>query len=161
SEESVRVVLVTNLHRAKVAEESHQENHPPPQNGKQKQRTRKPKQLTQERETERLHAAEHLATLIYSYENSAISDQIRKEIYDAVNGNEDGDSLSEELPKSKRIGWASQFVILSKRTFKNLYSNSMLMLTHYSIAILMACTFLSLIYSYTSALWILVLANQR
>ena len=54
---------------------------------------------------------------------------------------DDEDSLPEELPKSKRIGWLSQFVILSKRTFKNLYRNPMLMLTHYSIAILMACMF--------------------
>lgn len=160
SVQSLRDEFGTTQQWATVAEESHQTPHPPPQNGKQKQRSRKPKQHTQEGETERLHAAEHLATLIYSYENSAISDRIRDQIYDAVNGNEDGDILPEELPKSKRIGWASQFVILSQRTFKNLYRNPMLMLTHYSIAILMACTHLSLIYSDSSALWILVLADQ-
>ena len=86
-----------------------------------------------------IHAREHLAALVYSYQNSDISDQIREEIYDAVNNADDEDSLPEELPKNKRIGWLSQFVILSKRTFKNLYRNPMLMLTHYSIAILMAC----------------------
>jgi hypothetical protein len=94
-----------------------------------------------EGETARLHAAEHLATLVYSYENSQISDQINAEIYDALNGSEDEESLPEERPKNKRIGWLSQFVILSKRTFKNLYRNPMLMLTHYSIAILMARMF--------------------
>lgn len=140
---SLRDEFGTTQQWASVAEESHPAAaSSQPQNGKKK-RARKPRQRTEEGETERLHAAEHLATLIYSYENSGISDQIREEIYDAVSGNEDGDSLPEELPKSKRIGWLSQFVILSKRTFKNLYRNPMLMLTHYSIAILMACASLS------------------
>ena len=99
-----------------------------------------------EGETARLHAAEHLATLVYSYQNSHISDQINAEIYDALNGSEDEESLPEERPKNKRIGWLSQFVILSKRTFKNLYRNPMLMLTHYSIAILMARMFLTVVW---------------
>jgi ABC-type multidrug transport system ATPase subunit len=112
---------------------------PQSQNGSKKRRSRSHRQRqTAEGETERLHAAEHLATLVYSYENSAISDQIREEIYDAVNTDDDNDSLPEELPQSKRIGWLGQFVILSKRTFKNLYRNPMLLLTHYTIAILMA-----------------------
>jgi ABC-type multidrug transport system ATPase subunit len=38
----------------------------------------------------------------------------------------------------RRIGWPAQFVLLSKRTFKNLYRNPMLLLTHYAIAILLA-----------------------
>lgn len=88
------------------------------------------------------HAKEHLAALVFSYQNSAIYDEIREEIYDAVNGADDDDPLmnGEELPKNKRIGWIMQFYILSRRTFKNLYRNPMLMLTHYTIAILMACT---------------------
>jgi hypothetical protein len=136
---SLRDEFGTTQQWASVAEETHPGSTSQPQNGK-KIRARKPRQRTEQGETERLHAAEHLATLIYSYENSGISDQIREEIYDAVSGNDDIDSLPEELPKSKRIGWLSQFIILSKRTFKNLYRNPMLMLTHYSIAILMACT---------------------
>ena len=132
---------------------------PQPQNGGQNKRSRSHRlRQTAEGETERLHAAEHLATLVYSYENSAISDQIREEIYDAVNGNDDDDSLPEELPMTKRIGWLSQFVILSKRTFKNLYRNPMLLLTHYTIAILMACIFLHSIAN-ISALRILILWN--
>jgi hypothetical protein len=88
------------------------------------------------------HAKEHLAALVFSYQNSAIYDEIREEIYDAVNGADDDDPLinGEELPKNKRIGWIMQFYILSRRTFKNLYRNPMLMLTHYTIAILMART---------------------
>lgn len=37
-----------------------------------------------------------------------------------------------------RVGYFRQFVILSQRTWRNLYRNPMLMLTHYAIAILLA-----------------------
>ncbi|KOS23426.1 putative ATP-dependent permease [Escovopsis weberi] len=37
-----------------------------------------------------------------------------------------------------RVGYLQQFVILSQRTWKNLYRNPMLMLTHYAIAIILA-----------------------
>ncbi|KAF7563263.1 hypothetical protein G7046_g879 [Stylonectria norvegica] len=37
-----------------------------------------------------------------------------------------------------RVGYLRQFVILSQRTWKNLYRNPMLMLTHYAIAIVLA-----------------------
>jgi len=37
-----------------------------------------------------------------------------------------------------RIGYLRQFAILSQRTWRNLYRNPMLMLTHYAIAILLA-----------------------
>jgi len=86
------------------------------------------------------HAREHLASLVYSYQNSAIYKEIRDEIDDAVNATDEDDGLpsGEELSKNKRIGWIMQFYILSRRTFKNLYRNPMLMLTHYTIAILVA-----------------------
>lgn len=118
-----------------------------------------PSRLYRQRQDEgaRFHAAEHLAMLVHNYENSSIADQIRKEIDDAINEMEDEDVVQDELPKSKRIGWFSQFSILSRRTFKNLYRNPMLMLTHYSIAILMACTFCKRACANISALWLLVL----
>ncbi|UZP33910.1 hypothetical protein NXS19_001726 [Fusarium pseudograminearum] len=37
-----------------------------------------------------------------------------------------------------RVGYLRQFIILSQRTWKNLYRNPMLMLTHYAIAIVLA-----------------------
>src|SRR5699024_9955256 len=37
-----------------------------------------------------------------------------------------------------RVGYLRQFLILSQRTWKNLYRNPMLMLTHYAIAIILA-----------------------
>ncbi|KAF2454249.1 ABC-2 type transporter family protein [Lineolata rhizophorae] len=38
----------------------------------------------------------------------------------------------------RKVGYVGQFVILSRRTWRNLYRNPMLMLTHYAIAILLA-----------------------
>jgi ABC-2 type transporter len=84
------------------------------------------------------HAREHLATLLYSYQNSDISSEIKEEIYDAITGHDQDENVNEEVPRMKRVGWLTQFLILSRRTFKNLYRSPMLMLTHYSIAILMA-----------------------
>ncbi|KYK56055.1 ABC transporter [Drechmeria coniospora] len=37
-----------------------------------------------------------------------------------------------------RVGYMQQFLVLSKRTWKNLYRDPMLMLTHYAIAIILA-----------------------
>ena len=49
-----------------------------------------------------------------------------------------------------RIGYFSQFTILANRTWKNLYRNPMLMLTHYAIAILLAVFSGFLFYGLTS-----------
>ena len=49
-----------------------------------------------------------------------------------------------------RIGYTRQFAILAKRTWKNLYRNPMLMLTHYAIAILLAVLSGFLFYGLTS-----------
>jgi hypothetical protein len=154
---SLRDEFATMQQWASVADETHPTPIQIPENGTSTPRSRKRRSANPDGE---LHAAEHLATLIYSYQNSAIADAIREEIYDAVNGHEDGDSLPEELPKSKRIGWAGQFVILSKRTFKNLYRNPMLMLTHYSIAILMARTIFHSLFD-CSVMWVFVLRHQQ
>ena len=139
---SLRDEFGTTQQWASVAEQTHPVPQPSPAGSGLQPRKHRQRQ-TPEGET---HAKEHLAALVYSYQNSNISDQIREEIYDAVNGIDlDDDSTPEELPKNKRIGWLSQFAILSRRTFKNLYRNPMLMLTHYSIAVLMACTFIKLL----------------
>ena len=139
SSPSLRDEFGTTQQWASVAEQTHPTAVVPlpTESGSQTPTTRKQRQK-QTAEGE-IHAKEHLAALVYSYQISDISDSIREEIFDAINHNDDDDSIPEELPKSKRIGWLSQFIILSTRTFKNLYRNPMLMLTHYSIAILMAC----------------------
>jgi hypothetical protein len=139
SSPSLRDEFGTTQQWASVAEESHPTATAPlPTESGHQTPTRKNRQR-QTAEGE-IHAKEHLAALVHCYQISDISDSIREEIFDAINNNADDDSIPEELPKNRRIGWFSQFVILSQRTFKNLYRNPMLMLTHYSIAILMACT---------------------
>ena len=49
-----------------------------------------------------------------------------------------------------RVGYYRQFVILSQRTWKNLYRNPMLMLTHYAISILLGVLSGFLFYGLTS-----------
>ncbi|KAF8475713.1 ATP-binding cassette sub-family G member 2 [Kalaharituber pfeilii] len=98
-----------------------------------------------------------LGVLINSYANSSIAMGISEEIRLAVgnaNGtlNPDGSATglsgvvgtSTSMKGFARVGWLSQFVILSQRTWKNLYRNPMLMLTHYAIAIVlgMLCGYL-------------------
>ena len=49
-----------------------------------------------------------------------------------------------------RVGYLRQFIILSQRTWRNLYRNPLLMLTHYAIAILLAVFAGFLFYGLTS-----------
>ncbi|KAI5808588.1 hypothetical protein DFH27DRAFT_539705 [Peziza echinospora] len=92
-----------------------------------------------------------LDALINSYIKSNVAMNIKEDIRIAVgnaNGtlNEDGTStgLTSVASKGngmrgyKRVGWFGQFTILSQRTWKNLYRNPMLMLTHYAISIVLA-----------------------
>lgn len=44
-----------------------------------------------------------------------------------------------------RASWFTQFRILSDRTFKNLYRNPMLMLTHYCISVYLARKYISIL----------------
>ncbi|KAK3354314.1 hypothetical protein B0H65DRAFT_8042 [Neurospora tetraspora] len=92
-----------------------------------------------------------LDVLIESYVHSDIAasthDEIHQAIAAAVNSNgqnangyvADGNIYTGTMGKGyARVGLFRQFVILSQRTWKNLYRNPMLMLTHYAIAILLA-----------------------
>ncbi|KAI9791544.1 MAG: ATP-binding cassette sub- G member 2 [Piccolia ochrophora] len=70
-----------------------------------------------------------LDILVSSYAGSDLAESLSDEINSAVrNANVANGSA----------GWTRQFIILSKRTWKNLYRNPILMLTHYAIAILLA-----------------------
>jgi ABC-type multidrug transport system ATPase subunit len=91
-----------------------------------------------------------LDLLTSSYANSDLAKQMRDELDQAVgsardaNGNSNGDSssiVSGTMKGHARISLPRQFIILSGRTWKNLYRNPMLMLTHYAIAILLAGEF--------------------
>ena len=87
-----------------------------------------------------------LEVLVASYSDSDVASSIREEIRaaasaaDAAN-NADHPSISGTSQGYKRIGWARQFGILSRRTWRNLYRNPMLMLTHYAMAISLAGMF--------------------
>lgn len=92
-----------------------------------------------------------LDILVNSFANSDISRSTHEEVEQAVvtaqgaNGrNSNGYSVSGPNINTSvvgkgyaRIGYTRQFVILSQRTWKNLYRNPLLMLTHYAIAILL------------------------
>lgn len=87
-----------------------------------------------------------LDALVASYASSDVASSVHEEISSSVqraiaaNGNQNGDALGNNVPLKgyARIGLLRQFVILSQRTWRNLYRNPMLMLTHYAISILLA-----------------------
>ncbi|EYE99659.1 putative ATP-dependent permease ADP1 [Aspergillus ruber CBS 135680] len=89
-----------------------------------------------------------LDVLIAHYSNSDVSHSVHDEIVTAVqsaraaNGSANADIVSgpDVMGHHKsyaRIGLFRQFLILSQRTWRNLYRNPMLMLTHYAISILL------------------------
>ena len=89
-----------------------------------------------------------LDELVSSYASSDVAGSERDDINAAVtsasnaNGSVNGQSnhavMSGTMKSYRRVGLISQFMILSQRTWRNLYRNPMLMLTHYAIAILLA-----------------------
>ncbi|KAH6853934.1 hypothetical protein B0I37DRAFT_300365 [Chaetomium sp. MPI-CAGE-AT-0009] len=93
-----------------------------------------------------------LDILVHSYIQSDIAgnthDEIQQAITTAANSNgQNANGYVADGPNINlgamgrgyaRIGYWRQFVLLSQRTWRNLYRNPMLMLTHYAIAILLA-----------------------
>ena len=93
-------------------------------------------------------AGTELDILVSSYATSDIAGSIHDDIQGAIeaatnangsaNGQSNGAAVAGTMKSYRRIGWLRQFTILSARTWRNLYRNPMLMLTHYAIAILLA-----------------------
>lgn len=87
-----------------------------------------------------------LDVLVANYATSDVARSVHDEIHTAVqnalaaNGSANADHLLGHIPVKgyKRVGFLRQFIILSQRTWRNLYRNPMLMLTHYAISILLA-----------------------
>lgn len=89
-----------------------------------------------------------LDILVASYADSDVCHSVHDEIVSAVhsaraaNGSPNSHLVSGATvaqPKGlARVSLARQFLILSQRTWRNLYRNPMLMLTHYAISILLA-----------------------
>ena len=89
-----------------------------------------------------------LDELVSSYASSDVASSIHDDIISALNsaanangstnGQSNGAFVSGTMKSYRRVGLFGQFMILSRRTWRNLYRNPMLMLTHYAIAILLA-----------------------
>jgi len=90
-----------------------------------------------------------LDLLIAAYKDSDVAASVRDEIENAArtvpngaadanpNGNANNYGIPGAMKGFRRVGWIGQFVILSRRTWKNLYRNPLLMLAHYAISILL------------------------
>ncbi|KAJ9605043.1 FAD-dependent urate hydroxylase [Cladophialophora chaetospira] len=89
-----------------------------------------------------------LDILVTNFKHSDVAQTIHDEITASIqaastaNGHANGDSVVEPVTGSikgfRRVSLPRQFLILSKRTWRNLYRNPILMLTHYAVAILLA-----------------------
>jgi ABC-type multidrug transport system ATPase subunit len=93
----------------------------------------------------------NLDMLVSAYASSEVASSIQVDTATAIGNantaNSQNGTLSEhpngtttagKVKGYQKTGLAGQFVILSKRTWRNLYRNPMLMLTHYAIAIVLA-----------------------
>lgn len=84
-----------------------------------------------------------LRQLVEIYRSSLIFESLKEGIEEIKRSSVESSSTEEEndyshgLKGYEKIGIIGQFRILSGRTFKNLYRNPMLMLTHYVIAVLL------------------------
>ncbi|KAI6970506.1 hypothetical protein KC332_g13226 [Hortaea werneckii] len=100
----------------------------------------------------------NLDLLINAYEDSDVASKLREDIHNATcppdaNGHPLGPKSSNSRVKGYRKPWIHvQFAILSRRTWRNLYRNPMLMLTHYAIAIVLAVFIGFLFYGLTDDL---------
>ena len=89
-----------------------------------------------------------LDDLVSNYAASEVCSAVRDDIGAAVasasnangpaNGGINHAVVTGTMKSYRRISYLHQFMILSQRTWRNLYRNPMLMLTHYAIAILLA-----------------------
>ena len=76
----------------------------------------------------------HIARLVAAYEQSDIAKELGQSL--ASSGASPQAQL-ETLGTFKRASLWGQFKILSGRSFKNLYRNPMLMLTHYAVSLVL------------------------
>lgn len=100
----------------------------------------------------------NLDILVSSFADSEVASDLRDDIHHAISGASQSNGHPPDAPngtatakvKGYRKPWIhTQFAILSRRTWRNLYRNPMLMLTHYAIAIVLACFLGFLFYGLT------------
>lgn len=92
----------------------------------------------------------NLDTLVQAYTASDVAAALREDIAHAVSSANEANGVSSpnqqgngfvatgKLKGFRKVGLFGQFLILSRRTWRNLYRNPMLMLTHYAIAVVLA-----------------------
>lgn len=91
----------------------------------------------------------NLDTLVAAYATSDVAGALHDDISSSIARANEANGVptgglgpngvaSGKLKGYRKVGWIGQFIILSKRTWRNLYRNPMLMLTHYAIAIVLA-----------------------
>jgi ABC-type multidrug transport system ATPase subunit len=92
----------------------------------------------------------NLDTLVNAYATSDVAGSLHEDITSAIsraneanghngtNSQPNGVAAAGKVKGFRKVGLLGQFVILSKRTWRNLYRNPMLMLTHYAISIVLA-----------------------
>jgi len=90
----------------------------------------------------------NLDGLVAAYATSDVAGALHEDIARAISSANEANGNDGALPNGfvaagkvkgfRKVGILGQFVILSKRTWRNLYRNPMLMLTHYAIAIVLA-----------------------
>lgn len=104
----------------------------------------------------------NLDMLVRSFAESEVASALRDDIHNAIstantnhghaNGSANGLVSNGTVKGYRKTGILGQFIILSRRTWRNLYRNPMLMLTHYAIAILLAVLIGFLFYGLTDDL---------
>lgn len=101
----------------------------------------------------------NLDILLTAYSESDIASNLHDDIHSAVdkagevNGNNSGTPNGVSKVKGyRKPNIYTQFIILARRTWRNLYRNPMLMLTHYAIAIVLAVFIGFLFYGLTDDL---------
>ncbi|KAK9712006.1 FAD-dependent urate hydroxylase [Basidiobolus ranarum] len=80
----------------------------------------------------------HLLMLVREYKRSTLAHNIADEIERIVGTNQVDGANIPIIGTYRRSSWYTQYKILSDRTFKNLYRNPYLMLTHYVISVFLA-----------------------
>lgn len=76
-------------------------------------------------------------SLVAAFAASSILESVRAEIGQEVAAS--SVAVDDVLQTYERAGWWMQFTILSGRSFKNLYRDPMLMLSHYVVSVVVAC----------------------
>ncbi|KAG9237451.1 putative ATP-dependent permease [Amylocarpus encephaloides] len=117
----------------------------------QRQHGQVPQQILDDPDNLLPSASSDLDALVSAYSQSEIAKGVHddtntaKRNAEAANGSANGSAVGDGNHYTgamgrgyARVGYPRQFLILSQRTWRNLYRNPMLMLTHYAIAILLA-----------------------